>query len=144
MYIHLAYRDAFATVDALVLLKLDAEEREPVKQAVKRTERADKSAEGTVNEYATNQNADSKAELPGEERAKHLEHTAVVRIDKQTDRTTHSSCRTDVLAEGRKGKVLGHINEGDDYTEYNKNKILEDRKRSCKFILLKLGCFDLM
>ena len=124
--VHLTGHGACTAVCAAVHIDPDTDQRQFVEHAVYRSERAYKTAERAVAEYACQPDDHHDHKFAGEEYSEHLEKACVAGIGQQTHRSFECSRRTYVLAESRYGHALLQAvpqRHGD--RKHNQEEILE-------------------
>ena len=133
-----------SAVDTALLFQLDAEERKAVEESVNSAQRAEETAEHSVDEDRTHDKADHQHELPGEERAEHIEHALVIRVDQQGNSTAEGARGTNILTEAGEREVLYRIDERENDHEKDEHDVLEVGEHAGEAVLFELRGLDLM
>ncbi len=142
--VHLANGDTFSAVDTFGALHLHAQERDLVKQTVKRAQRTEESAENAVDKDRADDAADHQKEFPRKERPQHAEAAFVDLVGKQTDRALKRSRGAKILAKSREREITEHVKERNDKDEHDQHDVFEVGQNACQSSLFDLGRGDLV
>ena len=105
VHIHFAGLGAFSAGDALILIHLHLEQGHPVKQRVKRTQRAQPLAEGPVKYDTQHDHCQQDAEFPGKQAAQRRPDAGIGKG--QRDSPLQHALGAEVLAE--EGVAHAHV-----------------------------------
>ena len=130
-YIHLTLFHAHAAARASVRVHPDARKGKAVEQAIDRTQRAEKPAEGAVAEYAGQADDQHDDPFAGKDQAQLIERSAVGRMLQDAHRAFQGACGADILAESRKDHALGDAHP-ERYSDdsHSKDHIFEPGQRA--------------
>ena len=97
--VHFTSLNAHSAVNAFLFIEFNSDKCDFVKETVNCAERAEETAETTINEYARHYENNQQAEFPGKQITESVEKRCVAAIYQQSARAAESPCGTYIFTE---------------------------------------------